>query len=259
MKFRKRSSMRAAAATGLLVLYLLLPVFSPGAAVAEAKELIVGCDTGFRPFVFIGSGGSYTGFEVELWRIIAERQGLTYRLIRMDFTTLIPALVERKIDVALGGITINAEREQVIDFAYPHFHSSLRLLVRMSDESIADIGDLVDKIVATKEGTTSATFIGNIQTGSVSLFPTIDEAYMALQKRKADAVVFDSPAIADYIQTNGRYIAKTVGRIHQRQSYGIALQQGSALREKVNVEILRLDQEGRLDILYRKWFGYVPQ
>jgi glutamine transport system substrate-binding protein len=260
MKFRERASIKAAAASGLLLLSLLLPVSIPGAA-AEKKvnELIVGCDTGFRPFVFIGSGGSFTGFEVELWRIIAERQGLTYRLIRMDFSSLIPALVDKKIDVALGGITISAEREQIIDFSYPHFHSSLRLLVRMSDESIADIGDLVDKVVATKDGTTSATFIGNIQTRSVSLFPTIDAAYKALQKRKADAVVFDSPAIADYIQTAGRYIAKTVGRVHQRQSYGIAFQQKSALREKVNVEILRLEQEGRLDILFREWFGYVPQ
>ena len=247
--------MRTAAAIALAVAALLASAVAEG----QAEELIVGCDTGFRPFVFIGSGGSYTGFEVELWRIIAERQGLDYRLIRMDFTSLIPALVEKKIDVALGGITINAERERIIDFSYPHFHSSLRLLVRMSDEAIADIGDLVDKVVATKEGTTSATFVNNIQTRSVSLFPTIEAAYLALHKRKVDAVLFDSPAIADYIQTSGRYIAKTVGRVHQRQDYGIAFQQGSALKEIVNVEMLTLVEEGRLDILFREWFGYVPQ
>jgi ABC-type amino acid transport substrate-binding protein len=93
----------------------------------------------------------------------------------------------------------------------------------------------------------------------VQLFPAIDEAFRALQKRKVDAVLFDSPAIADYIQTSGRYIAKTVGRVHQRQSYGFALQQESKLREKVNVEILKLMEEGRFDILFRRWFGYVPQ
>jgi glutamine transport system substrate-binding protein len=247
--------MRTVLVNAVLVIAILLPASSA----AASKELVVGCDTGFRPFVFIGSGGSYTGFEVELWRIVAERQGLAYRLIRMDFRSLIPALAEKKIDVALGGISISAEREQLIDFSYPYFHSSLRLLVRMSDNTIADIGDLVDKTVATKEGTTSATFVSNIQTQSVQLFPAIDEAFRALQKRKVDAVLFDSPAIADYIQTSGRYIAKTVGRVHQRQSYGIALQQGSELREKVNAEILKLMEEGRFDILFRKWFGYVPQ
>ncbi|KPJ77702.1 MAG: hypothetical protein AMJ54_06885 [Deltaproteobacteria bacterium SG8_13] len=258
MKPEKRTATRTAAVAFLLVLALSLPVSGP-AAEQGAKELIVGCDTGFRPFVFIGPGGSFTGFEVELWRLIAQRQGLPYRLIRMDFASLIPALAENKIDVALGGISINAEREQIIDFSYPHFHSSLRLLVRMSDEAIADIGDLVDKVVATKEGTTSATFVSNIQTRSVLLFPSIDAAYLALHKRKVDAVLFDSPAIGDYLQTSGRYIAKTVGRVHQRQSYGIAFQQGSALRETVNVEILKLVEEGRMDILFREWFGYVPQ
>ncbi len=247
--------MRVAIRIVLMVLALSLPASQSGAA----KELIVGCDTGFRPFVFIGSGGSYTGFEVELWRIVAERRGLSYRLIRMDFKSLVPALAEKKIDVALGGITINAAREKLIDFSHAYFHSSLRLVVRTSDETIADIADLVDKVVATKEETTSATFVSNIQTKSVQLFPTIDEAYRALHKRKVDAVLFDSPAIADYIHTSGRYIAKTVGRVHQRQSYGIGLQQDSALRKMVNVEILKLIEEGRFDILFRKWFGYVPQ
>ncbi len=243
----------------VMAVLLGLALLLPASAAAGGGELIVGCDTGFRPFVFIGPGGSITGFEVELWRIIAERQGFAYRLIRMDFASMLPALAEKKIDVALGGITINAERERVIDFSYPHFYSSLRLLVRMSDERIADIGDLVDMVVATKESTTSETFVTNIQTRAVLLFPTIDEAYQALHKRKADAVLFDSPAIADYIQTSGRYIAKTVGRVHQRQSYGIAFQQGSELREKLNVEMLKLIEEGRFDILFRKWFGYVPQ
>ena len=110
--------MRTAVATVLTVLALWIPASGP----AGAEELIVGCDTGFRPFVFIGSGGSYTGFEVELWRTIAERQGFAYRLIRMEFTSLVPALAEKKIDVALGGITINTEREQAIDFSYPYFH-----------------------------------------------------------------------------------------------------------------------------------------
>ena len=243
----------------VLVVLAVLVMALPFSTAATAKELIVGCDTGFRPFVFIGAGGSFTGFEVELWRTVAQRLGLEYRLIRMNFKSLLPAVSQKKIDVALGGITINAEREQMVDFSYPTFHSSLRLLVRASDASIADIGDLVDKVVGTKQDTTSEAFVTNIQTRSVRLFPTIKEAYQALHKRKVDAILFDSPAIADYIQSDGRYIAKTVGRIHQRQSYGIALQKESELRKKVNVEILKLMEEGRFDILFRKWFGYVPQ
>jgi len=165
----------------------------------------------------------------------------------------------KKIDVALAGITIMSQREKQIDFSFPYFESELRILVRAADNEISDIGDLDKKVVATKQATTSAKFVKNIQTEQVSLFRTIDEAYRALQQGQVDAVIFDSPSILNYINTDGKDIAKIVGRSHQSQYYGIALQQGSDLREKVSIEILKIMEEGYYDIFFRKWFGYVPQ
>jgi glutamine transport system substrate-binding protein len=243
----------------LKVLLLLWIVLIVGAGSIQAKPLIVGCDTGFKPFVFIGPDGNYTGFDIELWDSIAKRLKLNYKLVRMEFKDLIPALVNKKIDVALAGITIISQREKQIDFSFPYFESDLRILVRAGDNQISDIGDLDKKVVAAKQGTTSAKFVKNIQTEQVRLFRTIDEAYRALQKGRADAVIFDSPSILNYIHTDGKDIAKIVGRSHQRQYYGIALQQGSDLREKVSIEILKFMEEGYYDIFFRKWFGYVPQ
>jgi glutamine transport system substrate-binding protein len=240
----------------LMVLWIVLIV---GAGALQAKTLIVGCDTGFKPFVFIGPDGSYTGFDIELWESIAKRLKLDYKLERMAFKDLIPALVNKKIDVALAGITIISQREKQIDFSFPYYESGLRILVRAGDNQISDIGDLDQKVVATKQGTTSAKFVNNIQTGQVRLFRTIDEAYRALQKGRVDAVIFDSPSILNYIHADGKDIAKIVGRSHQRQYYGIAFQQGSDLREKVSIEILKYIEEGYYDIVFRKWFGYVPQ
>jgi glutamine transport system substrate-binding protein len=243
----------------LKVLLLLWIFLIAGIGSLQAKPLIVGCDTGFKPFVFIGPDGNYTGFDIDLWDVIAKKLKLKYKLVRMEFKDLIPALVNKQIDVALAGITIISQREKKIDFSFPYFESDLRILVRASDDEISDIGDLDKKVVATKQGTTSAKFVKNIQTERVSLFQTIDEAYRSLQKSRADAVIFDSPSILNYIHTDGKDIAKIVGRSHQRQYYGIALQRGSDLRENVSIEILKLMEEGYYDIIFRKWFGYVPQ
>jgi glutamine transport system substrate-binding protein len=241
------------------MLILLWVVVIVGAGSLQAKPLIVGCDTGFKPFVFIGPDGNYTGFDIELWDSVAKRLKLNYKLVRMEFKDLIPALVNKKIDVALAGITMLSQREKKIDFSFPYFESDLRILVRAGDKDISDIGDLDNKVVATKQGTTSAKFVKNIQTEKVRLFRTIDEAYRALQKDQVDAVIFDSPSILNYVHTDGKDIAKIVGRSHQRQYYGIALQQGSDLREMVSIEILKIMEEGYYDIIFRKWFGYVPQ
>ena len=143
----------------LKVLMVLGIVLLVGVGSLQAKPLMVGCDTGFKPFVFIGPDGKYTGFDIELWESIAKRLKLNYKLERMEFKDLIPALVDKKIDVALAGITIISQREKQVDFSFPYFESDLRILVRAGDNEIADIGDLDKKVVATKQGKNNRFFL----------------------------------------------------------------------------------------------------
>ncbi|MCS6520909.1 transporter substrate-binding domain-containing protein, partial [Burkholderia thailandensis] len=48
-------------------------------ASAHAKELIVGTDTSFMPFVF-KQGDKYVGFDLDLWAEIAKDAGWTYKI-----------------------------------------------------------------------------------------------------------------------------------------------------------------------------------
>ena len=229
------------------------------AGMAAAEPLSVGCDTDFKPFSYKSESGEITGFDIELWDALAKELGLTYRLVPMKFTELLPALTAKKIDVALAGITIRSEREKIVDFSFPYFESGLQVAVRAADDHIGNIGDLVDKIVATKEGTTSADFLKNIQTKSVKLFPSIELAYAALKKKEVDAVVFDLQNTLTYIAANAKGSIKTVGPTYRRQFYGVAFQQGSPLTEPFNIALLQYMEDGWYDIVFRKWFGYVPQ
>lgn len=242
---------------GLLMIWVLILLIFPG--VSHAETLTIGCDHSFKPFVFKGKDGKLTGFDIDLWAAIAKELNLEYELKPMAFDALIPALIEKKIDVALAGMTINSGRERLIDFSFPYFESGTRLMVRADDTSIGDIGDLVDKVVASKHGTISAKFAGNIQTKKLVQYMTIDEAFAALNKRTVDAIVFDAPNLLYYANNEGKGKAKIVGRVHQKQAYGIAFQPGSALREKVTITLLKFIEEGDYYIIFRKWFGYVPQ
>ena len=64
--------MRAIVKTVLAVIILL----TAGTGLLWAQPLIVGCDTGMKPFVYIGPEGDYTGFDIELWKAIAKKLGL---------------------------------------------------------------------------------------------------------------------------------------------------------------------------------------
>lgn len=226
--------------------------------VGQAKDIIVGCDTNFMPFEFKHEG-KYVGFDIDLWDAIAKDLGIKYQLQPMDFNGLIPALQTGGIDVAIAGMTIKSKREEVVDFAYPYYQSGLLLMVKADEKAIKGVEDLGDKVIATKLGTTSADFVKSFKSKNVKLFPNIDGAYMELNAGGADAVVFDSPAVLYYIKTAGKGAVKTVGPLYQGQPYGIAFPQGSPLREKVTITILKFMENGTYKNIYKKWFGEEPK
>lgn len=239
-----------------LVVLVMCMVMTGG--LVSAKELVIGCDTNFMPFEF-KEGDKYVGFDIDLWDAIAKDLNVQYKLQPMDFNGLIPALQTGNIDAAIAGMTIKSKREEVVDFAYPYYDAGLLLMVRSDAKGIAGVEDLSDKIVATKLGTTSADFAKNLKTKEVKLFPNIDSAYLELRGGGADAVIFDSPAILYYIKTEGKEAVKTTGPLYQGQSYGIAFPQGSELREKVTISILKFMEDGTYAKIYKKWFGTEPK
>lgn len=223
--------------------------------IAHSKPIVVGCDTNFMPFEY-KLDGKYVGFDIDLWAAVAKELGIEYELQPMDFNGLIPALQTNNIDVAIAGMTIKSEREEVVDFAYPYYDAGLKILVSNKQNDIQSIADLKGKIVASKLGTTSADFVKNeVNAKELKLFPNIDGAYLELQSGGVDAVVFDSPAIQYYANTAGKEKTKVVGPLYKGQSYGMAFPQGSKLREKVSIAILKLKENGTYATIYKKWFG----
>ncbi len=240
------------------VLILVWALMFCVSANAMAKQLVVGVDANFMPFEF-KVNGKLTGFDVELWDAIAKDLGLDYKWQTMDFNGIIPALQSRSIDAAIAGITVKSEREKVVDFSYPYYDAGLIILVRADNEDISSIEDFEDKVVATKLGTTSADFLKTVPTKDVKLLPNTDNLFMELLSGGADAVFFDSPPLLYYAQNQGKGKVKTVGPLYQGQSYGIAFPQGSDLREKVTITLLKFMEDGTYNELYEKWFGTAPK
>ncbi len=93
------------------------------------------------PFV-IETNNKYSGFEIELWEEIAKEIGLDYEYQKHNFQELIPLVVDKKVDIAIGAITINEKREEMIDFSHPIFHSGLRILLSKNRSKINFVGTI---------------------------------------------------------------------------------------------------------------------
>ncbi|PHR23887.1 MAG: glutamine ABC transporter substrate-binding protein GlnH [Desulfotalea sp.] len=226
---------------------------------AAAEKLRVGVDTAFVPFEFKGKDGKYTGFDVDLWAGIAKRIKVEYELVPMDFNGLIPGLTTGNLDVVLAAIFIKSAREKAIDFSHPYFRAGLKVLVREENKDINGPADLKGKVVAVKTGTATVDYVKTLGVKKITQFPNIDQAYMEVVIGGADAAMHDTPNVLYYIKTAGQGRVKAVGADVKAAFYGIGLQQGSALRDKVNVALLEMQEDGEYDTLYIKWFGAAPE
>ena len=110
--------------TRAFLLFLLL-VLLPGAA-SCADTLRVGV-THLPPYTYQDDAGKWSGMGVELWRQVAEREMVVYRLQKVSTQDdLIDGLQSGRLDVTLGS-HISATDEGRVDFLQAYHRSALGL------------------------------------------------------------------------------------------------------------------------------------
>lgn len=114
--------------------------------------------------------------------------------------------------------------------------------------------DLAGKRVATTRGSTAANVVRALQAQVVEV-GQISEAYEALNRRSVDAVVFDAPVLLYYAANEGKGRVSVVGAPFRKEDYGIVFPRGSELRSHINVELLRIREDGTYQRLYDRWFA----
>lgn len=110
---------------GLIFLVILLPAAS--LCQPDRDTLIVAINP-ITPSVMI-NGDVITGFDIDLWETIAEDLHLPFRYQEVEFERIFEELSSGRVDVALAAITINIERESIVDFSHSYFDTGLRILV----------------------------------------------------------------------------------------------------------------------------------
>ncbi len=232
------------------------------ATAATAETLKVVTDPSFVPFEMMDQEtGEMVGFDMSIIREVAERAGFEINLNTMDFNGIIPALQSRNVDIAIAGITITEEREQIVDFSDPYYDSGLRLLVRENNSDVNEFDDLEGKKIGTKIGSTSYDYLTeNLEAdGGVTPYPGSADMYMALMSGAIDAVFYDAPNVGYFARTRGKGKVKTVGPLYEGQQYGIALVDGSKWVDEVNAALAAMKEDGTYKEIYEEWFGPMPE
>lgn len=140
-------------------------------------------------------------------------------------------------------------------FVFAYFTATVTstVTVRELHSFINDPEDLYSKRVATVDKSTASVYLSGEGISSQRV-KTIEAAYGLLESGQVDAIVYDAPVLQHYARREGKGKVKVVGLTFQKKSYGFAFPVGSELRDRINVALLELIENGTYQEIRNKWF-----
>ena len=257
-----------------------------------ADKIRIGTEGAYPPWNSKNEAGKLIGFEVELAWSLCRYMEKQCEIVEQDWDGMIPALIMRKFDAIMAGMSITAERQKVITFSqgYADEVASLAVMKGSSLEGLdtpeginlslggSDVkkalktltGALAGKTVCVQTATIHQNFLDSGDVGKVNVrtYKTQDEVNLDLASGRCDAALAAAVAFTDYAEKSGKAVVLTgptfsggafgngVG-VGVRQGGGDAIGQRDAeLLRAFNKAIDQARKDGVISRLAIKWFGF---
>lgn len=115
---------------------LVSAVLTPALAQPAVEKLRVAVKPA-APFAIQNSAGEWSGISVELWRDIAKQLNMSFEWVPVDTVgAQIESLEKGEADIAVGAITVTAQREQKIDFSNPFYNTGLGVAINAESSGL---------------------------------------------------------------------------------------------------------------------------
>jgi polar amino acid transport system substrate-binding protein len=212
------------------------------ADIRQRRRWKIGVKCDFPPFGYINRQNKIAGYDVDVARRFAELAfGRRNRVSLTCVTTpsRIPALQRKDVDIIISTLTWTSAREEVIDYSYPYYNATGRLLVP-NNTSITRLTDLRGKRVATTRGSIYDRYIGNcFSTASKVLTDSPVAALENLRSGRADTFMFDDTFLLG-VAANDANLKMTTHKF-LAVPYGIGIRKNEpVLRRWVNAAVLQM-------------------
>lgn len=228
--------------------------------ILQKGELVVGTAAEMPPLMMKNKQGKVIGMEADLAAQMASIMGVKLRFEIMQFSKLISALEQGKVDMILSYMTITSNRNLKVAFVGPYFISGKAFLTKI--ETIANATEATQvnspgtRLTALK-GSTSEAFVEAVLP-KVQYMPAKNykEGVDMVIKGKAHALIADYPVC---VVSVFRYPNKGLLSVVTPLTYeplGIAVPANDPhLINWVENFLNNLEGSGNLEALRDQWFG----
>ena len=250
----------------------------------NADKIRIGTEGAYPPWNSKNEAGKLIGFEVELAYTLCRYIGQQCVIVEQDWDGMIPALIMRKFDAIMAGMSITAERQKAISFSqgYADEVASLAVMKGSSLEGLdtpAGINltkpdaaakkalktltsALAGKTVCVQTATIHQNFLDSGDVGKVNVrtYKTQDEVNLDLASGRCDAALAAAVAFSDYAEKSGKPVVLT-GPTFSGGAFGNGVGVGirkddTELLKAFNKAIDKARKNGDISRIATKWFGF---
>ena len=258
----------------------------------SAESIKIGTEGAYPPWNSKDASGNLIGFEVELAQELCKIMKYECTIVEQDWDGMIPALVMRKFDAIMAGMSITDERKKTITFSqgYADEVASLAVMKGSSLEGMdtpeginlslggSDVkkalktltDTLAGKTVCTQTGTIHQNFLESGDVGSVNVrtYKTQDEVNLDLTSGRCDVALAAAVAFTDYADKSGKPVV-LVGPTFSGGAFGngvgVGIRQASdsaigkrdaKILKDFNKAINKARKQGIISKLAIKHFGF---
>lgn len=132
--------------------------------------------------------------------------------------------------------------------------ASTLTLTGMGNKTINSLEELSGKKAATVNGSPAEEFLSAYPIEEV-VVENLDEAYKKLKNKTVDAVVYDRPQLLYYLKKNKDRQVQVSNAEYYKQGYGFAFPLQTKINHPVNVLLLQLSEENKIDRIIQYWLN----
>jgi len=244
-----------------IIAALITSIALSGCVEETENKIIVGTSADYPPFEYV-EGGKIVGFDIELITALLEELDYTVEVQDIGFDSLIPSLVNGKIDVIAAAMTITPEREEQIDFSDHYYNSNQSILIQAdSDIQIEEDADLATLTIGAQTGTTGELWVidnlinisnATMTDDQLKRYDTYTLAVLDFDNGNVDALILDNPVAKEFAEDEDRRVEYVI-ETHEYFGFGV-IKGNTDLLKDLNRELNLFMETEEWTTLLNKYF-----
>ena len=210
----------------------------------QEGKLIMSTNAAFPPYEMTDDNGNVVGIDADIAAAIAEKLGLELVIDDMDFDAALLAVQQGKSDMVMAGVSVDPEREAVMDFSTSYATGVQVVIVKEGSDVTLD--NLGEQLIGTQRGTTGEIYCtDDYGADHVAAYDNGISAVQALMNEQVDCVVIDQAPALEFVAANpGLTILETE---YANEDYAIGVNKGNtALLDAINNALAELTADGTI-------------